>query len=263
MAANDTPFYNSNYDDRYYTPYDDLDALMAQQRQQIAAQQGTSTPGAQFGGLAGKAAGTYAGQQVGLLGSEGTAAAPTTLGAEGAFATVGIPAAVVLASALGGRSGLNMLSGKQKNWKDASLADNAGRATLAIATGGISEGVNKFFGGHKSTKQRNQDRWSGLYNAGKVPDFFVSDPNVNQDMGVDDKKLASGKLGGRDVWATSGMFDTFGKNWDTTGTETQREQTAKKMLDEGLLDSTKGVTYVTNKDRAKSILDEILSQGKK
>jgi hypothetical protein len=174
------------------------------------------------------------------------------------FASAGIPAAAAIATLLGGRSGLRMLQGKQKNWKHASLADNAGRATLAIATGGLSEVANKLFGGHRSTQDRQQGRWKSLYNDGKVPDFFMSDPNINQDMGVDDNKLASGKLGGRDVWATSGMFDTFGKDWATTGNEAQREQIAKAMLDKKLFDTKKGVTYVTNQDEARKIKDEIL-----
>jgi hypothetical protein len=117
--------------------------------------------------------------------------------------------------------------------------------------------VGKMLMGHTSTKQRQADRWKGLASEGKVPDWFLQQ-SVTQDQGVDDKKLASGTLGGRDVWATSGMFDTFGKDWATTGNEAQREQIAKAMLDKKLFDTKKGVTYVTNQDEARKIKDEIL-----
>jgi hypothetical protein len=201
---------------------------------------------------------------LGLLGSPSAAAlgaeqagplsalAPEVMGATPAY----VPAAAALGTFLGGRSGLRMLQGKQKNWKDASLADNAGRVTLGIATGGLSEVANKLFGGHKSTKQQQTGRWNELFKAGKAPETAFAN-GVNQDQGVDDNKLASGSLGGRDVWATSGMFDTFGKDWATMYDEQKREQIAKRMLDEKLFDSRKGITNVTNKDRAQQIASEV------
>jgi hypothetical protein len=83
-------------------------------------------------------------------------------GADPAAAAAGEPiagvgagplAAIIAGTALGGRYATRALQGKTKNWKDAGLADNAGRATLGIATGGLSEVANKLFGGHKSTRQ--------------------------------------------------------------------------------------------------------------
>lgn len=256
-----------DYYSQYWDPYKDytseLDSIYQAQQ---AAGPGTEQAAAQ---LMGQLGGAYAGAKIpGVLSST----LPSSVGpvaGEGALGSIGggvssLGAAPLLGVAgglaLGAKGAKDLLQGN----KTKGLEGWGGRATLGIATGGLSE-LARALGvfGHKSTKQENKDRWKGLYNAGKVPDWFVSDPKVNQDMGVDDAKLASGKLGGRDVWATSGMFDTFGKDWATTGNEAQREQVAKKMLDEKLFDTKKGVTYVTNQDRAKSILDEILAQGKK
>lgn len=118
--------------------------------------------------------------------------------------------------------------------------------------------------GHRSTKQRQQDKWNQLVEEGKAPAWAAGlealpgqGLGVTQDQGVSDKTLASGKMGGRDVWATSGMFDTFGGDWANMYDEGKREAIAKKMLDEGLFDSRKGVTRVTNQDRAHQIADEI------
>ena len=112
-------------------------------------------------------------------------------------------------------------------------------------------------GGGKSTKERQSERWQGLAKEGKAPESAFAN-GINQDMGVDDKKLASGKLGGRDVWATSGMFDTFGKDWATTGDENKREQVAKLMLDNKLFDTRKGVTNVTDKNKAMDIYNQVM-----
>lgn len=257
---------NGDYYSRYFDPYKDyaseLDSIyQAQQAMGPSTQQAATQ-------LAGQLGGAYAGSQIpGVLSSTlpsvvgpvaGQGAAPVLGGgitALGAAPLIGVAGGVAL--------GAKGLSDLVKGNKTKGLGGWGGRAQLGIATGGLSE-LARALGvfGHKSTKQRQAERWKGLYNADKVPDWFMQQ-DVTQDHGVDDKKLASGKLGGRDVWATSGMFDTFGKNWANTGTETQREQVAKKMLDEKLFDTKKGVTYVMDQDRARSILDEILAQGKK
>lgn len=249
-----------------------MDTQQGQQQPQAPKTSGIGDLISSFGGgSAGGAASSYIGGGAGttaaadvLAGTTMPSVGPTLTNAAflpeagtSALGSVALPAGVALATFLGGRTGLNMLKGKQKSWKDASLADNAGRVALAGATGGLSEVANKFLGGHKSTKDRQADRWKGLAKDGKVPDWFLQQ-SATQDQGVDDRKLASGKLGGRDVWATSGMFDTFGKDWATTGDEMKREQIAKQMLDNKLFDTKKGVTYVTDKNKAMDIYNSVL-----
>lgn len=220
-------------------------------------------------GTAGSAAGTAAGTMaqgtlgIGLKGGAGavgatqgatTAAAPTMLG--NAAGMGALPIAGILAGTyLGGKSAYDMIKGRNDN----SIAGKIGRGTLGIATGGLSE-IARASGlfGHKSTKDRQQERWQGLLEAGNAPEWAFAN-GVNQDMGVDDNKLAAGTLGGRDVWATSGMFDTFGGNWANTGNELQRETIAKQMLDNKLFDTKKGVTYVTDKNKAMDIYNKVLA----
>lgn len=232
------------------------------------------TAGTTFSGgatVAGEAVGTAANggtmMSTGVVvpASQGTPLASTAMGAEtgilGNASAMGAGpiAGIIAGTVLGGRSALNMIKGKQKNWKDASLADNAGRATLAVATGGLSEVANKLLGGHRSTKDRQEGEWRQLNKEGKAPDSFLG--AVNQDQGVDDNKIASGKLGGKDVWATSAFFKKFSqpdKTWDVTGTETQREQIAKEILDNKLLDTRKGLTRFTDESKVQEIYDRVL-----
>lgn len=85
-------------------------------------------------------------------------------------------AAPVVATALGARYGLRALQGKTKNWKDASLADNAGRAITAMATFGGSELANYLgnrFGGDKNRWQTEKKRLEKLREQGytDLPDY--------------------------------------------------------------------------------------------
>lgn len=176
-----------------------------------------------------------------------------------ALAAYAPPAAAIAGTILGGRAGLKMLNGDMKAWGKSSLADKAGRVTLGIATGGLSEVGNKLFH-HKTTKSRQNDKWNSLYNSGKVPDWFIQQ-GVTQDQGIDDKKLANGSLGAKDVWASSAFFNKFskpGQTWDRTGTEAQREQIAKEILDNKLLDTRKGLTRFTNENAVQDIYDRVL-----
>lgn len=85
-------------------------------------------------------------------------------------------AAPVVATALATRYGLRALQGKTKNWKDASLADNAGRVIAAMGTFGGSELANYLgnrFGGDKNRWQTERNRLEQLKEQGftGLPDY--------------------------------------------------------------------------------------------
>lgn len=102
----------------------------------------------------------------------GTGAAGAEMGAAPAY-TYAAPA---IAAALGARYGVRALQGKTDNWKDASLADNAGRLITGIATGGLSEVANYLgnrFGGDKNRWQTEKKRLEKLREQGytDLPDY--------------------------------------------------------------------------------------------
>ena len=215
----------------------------------------TATEGAKAGlETFGPEMGAEYGTSAVLPGAEG--AATTGIMSNAAGMGVGPLAAIAGATYLGGKSAYDIATGKGKAWGKSSTQDKIGRGLLGVATGGLSEIGNKLLNGHKSTSDRQQGRWDSLTKSGSAPEW-ASANGVNQDQGVDDAKLKSGNLSGRDVWATSGMFDTFGGNWANMYDESKREQIAAQMLKEGLFDTKKGVTYVTDKERAKQIAEEI------
>ena len=222
--------------------------------------------GAGAGGVTAMGGGSAGGASVAtpiitdVVRNAGTAATTTggSAGTGAALATMAPYAGAIAGAALLGKGASDLI----KDEKPKGAFGNASRAQLAWTTGGLSElgRASGLFGG-KSTKQRQSEKWNKLYKDGKVPDWFMQQ-DVVQDMGVDDKKIASGKLGGRDVWATSAFFDQFGKGWSTAGDEGKREQVAKRILDEGLLDTRKGLTRFTDQNKVQSIYDEVIG-GKK
>lgn len=282
MAANQ-PFYNSNYNDPYYTRYDTLDGVLEQQQiqqqQQQAAQQGGGiggSAGALAGQYAGRKASEYAANQLGTsAASEG--AAPTVAGAESSVSTIGVPAAVAIATVLGGRSGLRMLQGKQKNWKDASLADNAGRATLAIATGGLSEIGNKFFGGHQSTRQvagRNtKSLMSQAPDDQKWQNYVAGMREQYNSAPTDPSKPFAGKYGSWDEYEKAGLeaadltgvvgnLKAYGPQYAGLSFDQQKALT-QKNIDAGNYSSKKGEVNINDEAKAKSFLDELLKANQK
>ncbi len=235
---------------------------------------GTSTLIGGGGGAAGTGA-SLAANNAGMLAanspsylsgfSAGMPSATTGTGAAGlgSVASVALPAAAVLYGAYRGNRMYNNLKDSEGGFRGIKKGFKEGLKPANLAIFGTSGPlIGSLMGafGHKSTKQRQGDKWNDLYSQGKVPDWFMQQ-DVTQDQGVDDNKIASGKLGGRDVWATSAFFDQFGKGWSNAGDENKREQVAKRILDEGLLDTKKGLTRFTNKDRTQAIFNEVMGGG--
>ncbi len=194
-----------------------------------------------------------------------TGGTPVTMGATPAY----VPAAAALATALAGRSGLRMLQGKQKNWKDASATDNAGRAILAMGTFGFSELANKLLGGRKSTKQIQRGHTKALskmsddatwqnYLGGMRNQETNSDaPFAGKYRNFDEYKKAGLEAG--DLTGVYGNLKTFGPDWSKMSFEDQKKVT-QGIIDAGLYDSKKGEVRITDAERAKQILAEAIKK---
>lgn len=130
----------------------------------------------------------------------------------------GPAAGIAAATILGGRYGLRALQGKTKNWKDASLADNAGRVITGIATGGLSEVANKLLGGHKTTRETQKGVTSDLLSQFKDdPQYqaFVSGMRKQYEAPPPDpSKPFAGKYATFDEYKKAGLQAN-----DLTGTE--------------------------------------------
>lgn len=188
-----------------------------------------------------------------------------SMGAAPAYAYA-LPA---LATALGGRYALRSLQGKTKNWKDASLADNAGRATLGIATGGLSEVYNKFFGGHESTA----DVWNRHTNdlTGMAPDnqnwqnVVAGYRNQEKPTGNafhggdyatwDDYKKAG--LDAADLTGVHGILQALGPQYADTSFD-QKKQIAQAAIDNNLFNSKKGEVEITDPEQFKNLVSGIM-----
>jgi hypothetical protein len=182
----------------------------------------------------------------------GSAAPGTSIGANAAAMGAGPIAAILGATALGGMAGYDMLKGRKANLP--------GRVILGMATGGLSEVPGLFGWGKKSTGERQNERWQNLFESGNAPEWAFAN-GVNQDQGFGDKDLADPNFDPRKVWASSAMFDTFGKNWANTGTEAQREEITKQILANKLIDTKQGVSYMLDKDKANSIKAGVLAKA--
>ena len=189
------------------------------------------------------------------IGLSGMGAGPIALGALGA--------GYYLSNIYEG-GGKDIIRGKGKGSDYANLMLDVNPVTAPINIGLRLFGqksLGKSLFGHQSTGDRQKDAWKELAKSGKAPEFFTSS-GVNQDQGIDDNKLASGKLGGKDVWASSVFFNKFskpdGQTWDRTGTEAQREQIANEILSNKLLDTRKGLTRFTDENAVQGIYDKVL-----
>jgi len=95
-------------------------------------------------------------------------AAPTILG-NAAELGAGPLAAIVAGTVLGGKAGYDMLKGKRPKGPLGTI----GRATLGVATGGLSEVANRLINGTKSQDQQGRDRGrKALQGAGFANDKF-------------------------------------------------------------------------------------------
>jgi hypothetical protein len=204
------------------------------------------------------AAEAAAASQAGALGSTGL---------YGTALTYGIP---VLGAALIGNGAYNMFKGD----KTSGLSDWASRASLGIATGGISEILNGFGLFDKPQTQVEESRWKDLGDQGfGVPDWVANGTDISAkgagarpDLAADfiglaptagdavgmgatpagtwvNNKFAEsrdvGDLTAKDIWGYAALPELFGKDYVTTS-EANREAIAAKALELGLVSEGKG-----------------------
>lgn len=157
-------------------------ATNAAQATQVALAGNIATSGAPYSqaGMAGAQQGLGPLADLGIGGSSPASGAMAQMGgvpAETMGAAPGYAYALpAVAAALAGRYGIRALQGKTEAWQDASAADNAGRAILAMGTFGGSELVNALggrFGGDKNRWQTERNRLEQLKEQGftGLPDY--------------------------------------------------------------------------------------------
>lgn len=211
-------------------------------------------------GGAGSTGALAAGGQV----SGGAGIAPAT-GGFGSMLSGAIPIAGVAAGTyLGGKAAMDMLKGEKPNL--------LGRATLGIATGGLSE-VAKATGllGRKSTKDYQKERWGDLLDRGVAGAEQAQQANHGNTTGAPsagweqgeawsfEKALNLTKENPDHFALAYGNLDTFGNDWLGSYTNDQRRAIVSNLAHEGLYAGNKGDIVIKDKDKAIEIKDKVLS----
>jgi hypothetical protein len=199
-------------------------------------------------------------------GSSGLFGAPATTG----MGSIGfLPAAGIAGGVALGAKGLKDLMGG-KSGTD-SIEGLGGRATLGIATGGLSEVARLGGVGQKSTKQYQDDRWGKLSPAAQG--LRAANHSENDDGVWDTGKYAGQKwsfdkaldLAKEDPTHFAGVLgnvETFGDDWLSLD-PTKRNQIVSQLANEGMYHSNKGDVLIEDgkKDRAKQIYDSVVSSS--
>lgn len=222
---------------------------------------GLPTAGGEFMGAGGAVPEGY-----GVLASTGGAGAPAT----GIMANAGAMGALPLTAIAGGiglgAKGLkDLFSGKEtKGWEGW-----GGRATLGIATGGLSEVARLAGLGRKSTKDYQKERWGnatkGDSNTGWLDFYNKSKQGTMPQVGEPIRKDAQGnwiKADGswdpREYAGVLGNAETFGNDWFKLNEE-QRNNLVSQFKNEGLYKSNKGDILITDKNRARELFNSVMS----
>lgn len=181
--------------------------------------------------------------------SAATPAATTTIGANAAGMGALPLAGIALGTYLGGKSAYNLLKGK----KDNSLGGKAGRVTLGIATGGLSEIARPFLA-KKSTKEIQADRWK---NTGRED---LADMMKGWDYGnnnADFKRTRDEKyLRADDIRVNPDNYNNVA-DWDRWNKK-QQDLFLNDLLQNGKVREKKGGIYYDD-DYAQSLADKIRS----
>lgn len=213
-----------------------------------------------------------------MPGAEAFAAGSTLSGTStGAAAAtpVALPAAVAIATALEGRSALRMATGKSKNWKQASVADNAGRALLAMSTFGGSEAANylknNLIGRHRTTRQLAKGNTSELRKSGAddatwqdyvsgMRDQYASAPTGKAFAGKYDS-FDEYKKGGLEAGDLTGVLGNLrlGPEYGKLSFDKQKQFT-QSLIDSDQYFSKKGEVDVKDLELAKKKLAEAIKK---
>lgn len=211
-------------------------------------------------------AGAVAAPQI-LSATQGASAATATPGVlSGALGNagslgVGPLAGIAAATYLGGKSAYDMFKGKSDN----SLQGKAGRLTLGMATGGLSE-LARPFAMHKSTRDVARGHTKDLLKQSDDKQYqnYVSGMREQYNSApVDPSKPFAGKYGSWDEYKKAGLeagdltgvygnLKTFGQDWTKLNFDQQKKVT-QGLIDAGLYNSKKGEVEITDADKAKQI----------
>lgn len=184
-----------------------------------------------------------------------------------------VPGAAVAAGLLAGGKGVkDLLAGKSgtDSWEGL-----AGRGTLGIATGGLSE-LARLTGllGHKSTKDYQKERLEKLRATDPGAAAFLETARQTADANNDtwqdgkyagekwsfDKAVDLAKDDPTHFIGTLGNMETFGDQWLGVDEEKQKAVVAE-LLNQGLYNSDKGDVLISDQSRAREIFDEIMGNN--
>lgn len=204
--------------------------------------------------------------------TESAAAAPSSFGLlSGNVAGTGLGvlplAGIAAGTYLGGKSALNLLQGKSDN----SLQGKLGRATLGIATGGISEIARPFLM-KPSTRDIAKKHTSELLDQNPQDanwQGYVSGMREQYDSApIDPSKPFAGKYGSWDEYKKNGLeagdltgvygnLKTFGPAWSNL-TQEQRQAITQANIDADNYDSKKGEVVIKDEKKAQDLFNSAI-----
>lgn len=263
------------------SPYEQLAMIVAAQGALAGGQslgaglfggaEGGGLLGGLFGGKETIAAGSelLPGASGSIAGSQAGGAATSGIGSSlGSLAGLAPYAGVAAGGALLAKGASDMINNEETK----GLGGWGGRATLGIATGGLSE-LAKAAGlfDHKSTRDVAKDHTSDLL--GRFQDdqgyqSYVSGMREQFNQGpTDPSRPFAGKYGTWDEYKSAGLdakdlsgvygnINTFGQDW-TKIDQKKREEITKALIDANLYQSKKGEVEITDPERAKKIYSEL------
>lgn len=177
-----------------------------------------------------------------------------------------------LGIAAGAAVGLSQLGGLKDMFSGRKLKTKE-KLSLALPTFGLSLFSNSIPGfTHKSIKERQKERWGELAEKGVTgaQEAFA----LSQNLGDLSGKIASGANKGKEWnWEDAvteakidpgqfrgvyGNFDTFGNDWATYN-PAQQDEIIRRLIDNNLYDPEKGDVMITDKEAARKIKDQVLS----
>lgn len=247
-----------------------VQAQREEQRKQAAAQQQAAQQQGGVSGIVGQGimdelVGSGGGigeagvSQAGIVGEAGVSGA-------GAAGEVAAPATMpgVGGIVAGGYTGYQQAKGAQAltERKDPSLIQHA---ALFPVTGGFSL-LSKAPGfGHKTTKEREKERWGGLIKNSNPENKGYQETIANlgeaaHGASADDKKWEQIKdeamKSAPDMWGQFGMLDTFKEDYFQKMSEFQRYAATQYAIDNNLLKGDHGDIIVTDPDKLRGALEE-------
>lgn len=125
----------------------------------------------------------------------------------------------------------------------------------------VGWGAKKLGAFHKTTKEREQERWAGLVEDGVDSQtaqhlFSSAHPEGDTGEGWTPEVEAKAMKNPIDMWGQYGMLQTFGQDYFNKMNEFQRFAATKYAIDNNLLDADRGDIVVTDPERLRGALDE-------